>query len=330
MDETPRSHIPVFCAEYCELENSEETKNTISQVSYKVQWSNTDRIAIVNLTQNKVFEYKVTNAPSIKGTFSPADGVTIQDSDFVPGDFICAVFPYAAASVSGNHLYVTLTNGLSFTSRAVSEAFSNNDIQVSARLAYSSEDMTEPISLDLQRKVAFVSVSSHISEEYLKSESIQSLEIRASGLAGTTEITFNGSNEPVIGNNAGSSDAMLVCPVSKTLSTISESAQFLPVFPASLTSGITFTFVTSSYVIGFHRQGSITALTSEHNNSYPLFSGAYTRVNSEELATSDKTWWIAPKTSDLSDDSDAGAYRDSYLPGSGAGSYGEGSDLADE
>ena len=72
------------------------------------------------------------------------------------------------------------------------------------------------------------------------------------------------------------------------------------------------------------------SLTSNHVALFSLFEGAYTRVNAQSQLSGDLQWWVAPKTSDLADDSDAGAYRNSILPGSGAGTYGEGSDLADE
>ena len=319
---------PSFSATYCLLEDDLETKNTIGNVNYTVLWSSGDKIAIVNLTQKKKYKYEVTNPGNALGLFQPSEGVIITAADFVDGDKVCAVYPYDAAEIIDGggelgRLYVTLTDRLSYTSRTNSEAFSKNDIQVSSLITIDTGDLATPIEINLRRQVAFVTISSHISEDAFKDISIQSVTISADHIAGRTEITFP-STDPVIDNNAGSESSMTVLPASKKLSTISETVQFAPVFPGSLSEGITFILETTDYYVGFHRQGT-SSLKKSTNNTYPLFSGAYTQVASQAEATFDKSWWIALKGPGVTPSGNAGGFGNpagANPNGSDAGGFG--------
>lgn len=310
--------------EYCDIDEP-DTKNSVGQVSYEVLWRAGDQVAVINKTKGTVQSFTLDASAAGK-----KQGVFNADSAFEPGasDEIYIVYPYDKATLEGGKVYVTLDSEVSYSS-SDNSAFSQNDIQVSVKLT-GAEMASTDYHTDLNRVVAFFTVSTNISSDFLIDERVSAITARVAGISGKAEVKFS-DGKPYVDANGGD-NSQIACEITSSpkpkLAQAGYKVRFIPMYPISLTGGQSFLLSTENYEVGFYRSSG--SVAKANNQIFQLFEGAYTRVNSEALATSNMTWWVSAKQEDFLDDSNAGAYANSSLPGSGAGSYGDGAPLSDE
>lgn len=320
---------------YPELDS--DTKTQVGNVNLQVVWVNGDAIALFDATENRVYKFELDSGSNGKqdGEFNLAAG----QSSPTPGHDFYAIYPYDAVSLSGSTLKVEVypekDGGYVYGgAKSGNEAFALNDILVTD--CFNSLDGRLHVVNDMNRLVTLLAVNVTISDENLRSEIIKKVTFKATGISGIVPVTFS-DGKPQIAKNAGTKDSItLTLTTNPKMSASDYVVRFIPLLPVNTLQsasnlGLTILLDSDNYEVGFHRNRNQN-LNSGANNFVDLFEGLYTNlVNSEaEAGTTHLSWWHVAKTDQLSDESDAGTYRNSTLPGSGAGSYGEGAALADE
>lgn len=302
--------ISSITAFYPALEWDESTKSEAGEVQYKMYWSVGDRMAVINVSQgNRIDTYtstaRVSNTGSGEGTFSPD-----ADYSYDPSDLLYAVYPASAITSVDNSgdvfkAKVHLTDNLSYTSKSDSPMFAQNDIQVSPVVQASSlvSSGSSYPGLPMKRMTGMIRILSHISDQNLNTEPVNTITVNAVGIAGTADIVFSGKtvgSTPSINVNQGDAQTMTVTLTNKPLvASAAAIAEFIPVFPIWLGKdserpGFNVIYSTDNYVVGFHREWAVN-LRSNNVLAMNIFEGAYTRVRKQENASGDFKWWYAPK-----------------------------------
>ena len=190
----------------------EETTRTALGTNQIVNWSNNDRIAVVNLKTNTIYQYVlVSGSGTSVGKFEPVNNA----ASFNSIDDIKAVYPAIAASVAGGKISFSINKEYTETERAKygitswtnnssAYAFTNNDIKVS----YSTSVKT---AADAQSEVNFkfrqlgtwcnfVFNFTGIPEHKL--ESMESLTVTTANgtkkISGTAEVDLTDPNQPTL------------------------------------------------------------------------------------------------------------------------------------
>ena len=190
----------------------EEATRTALGTNQIVNWSNNDRIAVVNLKTNTIYQYVlVSGSGTSVGKFEPVNNAATFNSI----DDIKAVYPAIAASVAGGKISFSINKeyteqerakyGItSWTNNSSAYAFTNNDIKVS----YSTSVKT---AADAQSEVNFkfrqlgtwcnfVFNFTGIPEHKL--ESMESLTVTTANgtkkISGTAEVDLTDPNQPTL------------------------------------------------------------------------------------------------------------------------------------
>ncbi|MDE5814813.1 MAG: hypothetical protein K2H42_00700, partial [Alistipes sp.] len=190
----------------------EEPTRTALGTNQIVNWSNNDRIAVVNLKTNTIYQYVlVSGSGTSVGKFEPVNNAATFNSI----DDIKAVYPAIAASVAGGKISFSINKeyteqerakyGItSWTNNSSAYAFTNNDIKVS----YSTSVKT---AADAQSEVNFkfrqlgtwcnfVFNFTGIPEHKL--ESMESLTVTTANgtkkISGTAEVDLTDPNQPTL------------------------------------------------------------------------------------------------------------------------------------
>lgn len=323
--ETVTYQVNQIKATYSNPEIGEATKTEVDKFYYSIVWRTGDEIAVVNLTKNRIDRFVYSGED--KGKTQVFDAAATYT--YEAGDDIFAVYPYSAVSFDGAKVKVTLADGLTYTNTQNNEAFRRNDIQVSEKLDPAS--IAESANaIILNRQVTLLSLYSMLSGSEFTSRTLSSVTIGATSLAGTAEVKFNEDGPYLVPDGDVNSLTVSIASGVKLGNPTTPAVNFIPLYPFSFSGGFSLEFTTTDELtVGAYRKAAASLLKNVYYD-FTFYESGYTRVNSKELATVDRTWWVESPVGDFSDDSTAGAYRDSSLPGTGAGSYGDGSELADE
>lgn len=284
-------------AAYCnpQVDESQLTKNEVTDFYYSVVWRTGDEIALVNLTQNRIDRYQYNGADKGKDNVFRAVGGPYSYGE---SDVVYAVYPYSAASIDGSNLKVTLTDGLTFTSKSNNVPFKTNDIQVSKRLNPASiiGNGSSDNVISLFRIVTLLSVFSVVNEPELADDLITALTIHIDGCAGQATVQFNGDGEPYLSNNCGTANSMkvLLAGSHKLASPTSAAVSFIPLVPSALNGGIKLVFETADKIVGAYNEYNATLGGNRYRDLY-FNQRLYTLVNDEENATFKQSWWYTLK-----------------------------------
>ena len=322
---------------YADVYSETDTKTEVGNVSMELLWKSGDAVAVYDASTQIIYKYELDESYNgkVDGQFNLAAG---QDTPEFGEHTLYAIYPYDAVSVSGGSLYVELyperEGGYTYGgAKSGNEAFSLNDIQITCGFTASSlEGNMAPL---FNRLVSLMALNVTISDKSLRSETISTVTFKATGIAGKSEVNLSGST-PSLSYNAGDRDAFtLNLATSPRFSATDYVVRFIPMFPVNTLQsasnmGMTFLLENSNVEVGFHRNRNQN-FKSGSNTFLDLFEGFYTTLcnGEEDAGDTHLSWWHVAKTSDLAEDSHAGAYADSGLPGSGAGSYGDGAELSD-
>ncbi len=337
--------LPAFMAKYPVIELNEDTKSEAGEVIYNTYWNVGDEMALVNVTQGYRVD-KYISQSRIKTVEGAGQFVAEGSPTYNSSDIVYAVYPYAAISLvndggvmrlANNKLTITLTDNLSYTSKANSPMFSKNDIQVSSLIAASSmraQGAAEGYpGITMNRLTGMLRVLSHVSSEDLAPLRINSVTLNATGIAGSQDVVFSGSSvgaKPSFASTGGGSLNSLTVnltgrPTVASTATIVEFVPFFPIWMGRDTThdGFSLIYNTDDYQLGFHREAN-GYWRSNAVIALNIFEGSYTRVANRTLAVGDLLWWAALKTDHpFNGDITPGVYREGVLPGSGAGQYEE-------
>lgn len=323
--ETATYQVNQIKATYSDPEIGEATKTEVDKFYYSIVWRTGDEIAVVNVTKNRIDRFVYSGEDRGKTQVFDAAATYTYDA----GDDIFAVYPYSAVSFDGAKVKVSLADGLTYTNTQNNEAFRRNDIQVSDKLDPASIAESNN-AITLNRQVTLLSLYSMLSGSEFTSRTLSSVTIGATSLSGTAEVKFNDAG-PYLVPDAGV-NAMTVAIASgvKLGNPTTPAVNFIPLYPFSFSGGFSLEFTTTDgMTVGAYRKAAASLVKNVYYD-FTFFETGYTRVNSKEHATVDRTWWVESSNGDLAQDSTAGAYTNSSLPGSGAGSYGDGAPLSDE
>ncbi len=335
--------LSAFIAKYPVIELDEDTKSEAGGVIYNTYWNVGDEMALVNVTQGYRVDKYISQSRIINtqgaGQFVAEGTVTYNSNDIV-----YAVYPYAAISLvddgsvkrlANNKLTITLTDNLSYTSKSNSPMFSRNDIQVSSLIRASSMRANGSADgypgITMNRLTGMLRVLSHVSDEDLASIRINSVTLNASGIAGSQDVTFSGSNvgaTPSFSSRGGGSLNSLTVNLTNrpTVASTATIAEFIPFFPIWMGrddthDGFSLVYNTDDYQLGFHREAN-GYWRSNAVIALNIFEGSYTRVANRSLAVGDLLWWgIRTDDNPFNGEITPGMYQEGNMPGSGTGAY---------
>ncbi len=191
-----------------------ETRTSLGTNSV-VNWSNNDRIAVVNLKTNTIYQYVlISGAGTSVGKFEPVNAATPAKFDNI--DDIKAVYPAIAATVAGGKLSLSLNKeyteqerakyGItSWTKSSSAYAFTHNDIKVSYKASadFSSNDADAIVNFKFRQLATWCNFVFNFTgfPEY-KLESMESLTVTTvdgtKKISGTAEVDFTDPNQPVL------------------------------------------------------------------------------------------------------------------------------------
>lgn len=177
-----------------------------------VNWSNNDRIAVVNLKTNTIYQYVlVSGAGTSVGKFEPLDAAAAFDNI----DDIKAVYPAIAASVADGKISFSINKeyteierakyGITaWTNNSSAYAFTYNDIKVSYNTSVKTEaDALTEVNFKFRQLATwcnFVFNFTGIPEHQL--ESMESLTITTADgtkrISGTAEVDLTDPNKPTL------------------------------------------------------------------------------------------------------------------------------------
>ena len=189
-----------------------ETRTSLGTNSV-VNWSNKDRIAVVNLKTNTIYQYVlVSGSGTSVGKFVPVNNAAAFDNI----DDIKAVYPAIAATVAGGKLSLSLNKeyteqerakyGItSWTKSSSAYAFTHNDIKVSYKASadFSSNDADAIVNFKFRQLATWCNFVFDFTgfPEY-KLESMESLTVTTvdgtKKISGTAEVDFTDPNQPVL------------------------------------------------------------------------------------------------------------------------------------
>ncbi len=189
-----------------------ETRTSLGTNSV-VNWSNNDRIAVVNLKTNTIYQYVlVSGSGTSVGKFVPVNNAAAFDNI----DDIKAVYPAIAATVAGGKLSLSLNKeyteqerakyGItSWTKSSSAYAFTHNDIKVSYKASadFSSNDADAIVNFKFRQLATWCNFVFDFTgfPEY-KLESMESLTVTTvdgtKKISGTAEVDFTDPNQPVL------------------------------------------------------------------------------------------------------------------------------------
>ncbi|MDE5963401.1 MAG: hypothetical protein K2G58_05190 [Alistipes sp.] len=177
-----------------------------------VNWSNNDRIAVVNLKTNTIYQYVlISGAGSSVGKFEPVNNAAAFDNI----DDIKAVYPAIAATVAGGKLSLSLNKeyteqerakyGItSWTKSSSAYAFTHNDIKVSYSTSMkTSADARSEVNFKFRQLATWCNFVFDFTgiPEY-KLESVESLTVTTvdgtKKISGTAEVDLTDPNRPVL------------------------------------------------------------------------------------------------------------------------------------
>ena len=317
--------VSSITAEYTSV-NVPETKNEIGRVYYEVTWTTGDKIAIVNMDNGAIHSYTV-KASSV----GKVNGVFIADATYAytDGDHLVAVYPFNAASWSDNKLYVTVKNEVEYHSATDIPAFAANDIQVSKVMTGSQFKalVESSSSLSFDRMVALISTTCVVSSNELRSKTASEFAICHNGICGTAEVQFDGEGKPSVAASSGTGENSNRLVVALTpghaMNGITYVVKFIPVFPLNENNGFAFVLRTEDdFEAGFYLKQDRTINSNKHQ-SFIIYDGNYTPVDSQAEATSHHQWWYRYLNADKFD-AEAGGFTSApgaSLDGNGAGSF---------
>ena len=323
---------------YPDVYTESDTKTEFGAVTYELLWNSGDAIAVYDASTHAFYKYVLDPSCDQKktGIFNLADG---EATPSFGNHDLHAIYPYDAVSVEGSSLFVELypeiDGGYTYAgAKAGNEAFAKNDILVTT--AFKAAALEEDLVPMVKRLVSLMALNVTISDPKIRDERIHKVTFKATGIAGKAEVTFE-DGIPVLEVNAGTRNSFSVnlSPYSYFNAT-DYVVRFIPMLPintkqSASNMGLTFLLENDNYEVGFHRNRNQN-FKSAGNTFLDLYEGFYTNLfNSEEEAGSTNlSWWHVAKTLDISDNATAGAYTNTSLPGSGAGSYADGGELTDE
>ncbi len=178
-----------------------------------VNWSNNDKLAIVNTKTNKIFYYVLSaGAGTPIGKFEPISTAATFDAL----DDVKAVYPAVAASVASGKISVSINKeytdeelakvGItSWTKNSSAYAFTNNDIKVSYKASadFTSNNGAVPVNFKFRQLATWCNfVFNFTSNETYAMEAMESIKVTTTNgtkkISGTAEIDFTDPNQPVL------------------------------------------------------------------------------------------------------------------------------------
>ncbi len=176
-----------------------------------VNWSNRDRIAVVNLKTNTIYQYTlVSGSGTSVGKFAPVKDAAVFDDI----DDIKAVYPAIAATVAEGKISLSINKeyteqervkyGItSWTNNSSAYAFTNNDIKVSYNTSMTTSGSEAQVNFKFRQLATwcnFVFNFTGIPEH--KGEIMASLTITTADgtkkISGTAEVDLTDPNQPIL------------------------------------------------------------------------------------------------------------------------------------
>ncbi len=178
-----------------------------------VNWSNNDRIAVVNLKTNTIYQYVlVSGAGTSVGKFEPLDAAAAFDNI----DDIKAVYPAIAASVADGKISFSINKeyteierakyGITaWTNNSSAYAFTYNDIKVSYNTSVKTEaDALTEVNFKFRQLATWCNFVFNFtdSNKGYDMEIMESIRVTTTSgkkmISGTAEVDFTDSNLPVL------------------------------------------------------------------------------------------------------------------------------------
>lgn len=315
---------------YTEVPITDEigTKTQVGSLSMKLSWQAGDAVAVYDETTKLFYKYELN--PSYVGAENGAFVLAAGQGtpDFGNHD-LHAIYPYSAVSVDGGQLYVTLypekSGGYVYSNaKTANDPFTFNDILITRRFKASSLSGV----LTFSRMVSLMALNITMSDEVLRSERINKVTFKATGIAGKAPVTFS-SGTPSIARNAGTKDSFsIVTSATPRYSATDFLVRFVPMLPintlqSATNLGMTFLLENDNYIVGFHRNRDQN-FSSGGNTFLDLYEGYYTfQFNSESAAgdTHQSWWYVTKDPNPFNGEITPGVYQEGALPGSRTGGY---------
>jgi len=305
-----------------------DTKTQVGNLSMKLAWKAGDAVAVYDETTQLFYKYELNPAyvGAENGAFDLAAGEATPD--FGNHD-LHAIYPYDAVSVEGGQLYIETfrerEGGYVYShAKTANEAFSLNDILITRRFKASSLSGV----MSFSRMVSLLDLNITMSDETVRSETINKVTFKATGIAGKSPVIFS-SGTPSLGRSVGTKDSFTITlTTAPRYSATDFLVRFVPMLPINTLQsetnlGFTFLVENDKYIVGFHRNRNQN-FSSGGSTFLDLYEGFYTnRFPSESAAGyTHQSWWCVTKDPNaFNGEITPGVYQNGVLPGSGTGAY---------
>ncbi len=201
--------LPAISASFDES----DTRTSLGNNS-EVNWSNNDRIAVVNLKTNVISYYVLTSGVGTSvGRFEPVNADAPAKFDNL--DDIKAVYPAIAATVAGGKISLAINKEYTETERlkvginswtpsSSAYAFTNNDIKVSYKTSadFVSGDANVNVNFKFRQLATWCKFTFDFTASDYKYESMESIKVTTTAgtkkISGTAEVDFSDPNNPVL------------------------------------------------------------------------------------------------------------------------------------
>jgi len=191
-----------------------ETRTSLGNNSV-VNWSSNDRIAVVNLKTNTIYQYAlVSGAGTSVGKFEPFNNMNIATFDAI--DDIKAVYPAIAATVENGVISFSINKEydeiqrvkygiMSWTLDSSAYAFTNNDIKVSYNTSMTTSGSDAQVNFKFRQLATWCNFVFNFKGTEHELENMESLTITTTDgtkkISGTAQVDLTDPNNPKLKTN---------------------------------------------------------------------------------------------------------------------------------
>ena len=186
-----------------------ETRTSLGN-NYIVNWSNNDRIAVINTETNAIYQYTlVSGSGTSVGKFEPLNSANIAKFDDIKD--IKAVYPAMAATVENGVISFSINKEYDETQRAKygvkswtpnssAYAFGNNDIKVSYNTTMTTSGSDAQVNFKFRQLATWCNFVFNFKGTEYELESMESLTITTTDgtkmISGTAQVDLSDPNDP--------------------------------------------------------------------------------------------------------------------------------------